>query len=501
MSTFGKSFSFSGGVSGTTATPGGFGGFNQTANPAGGLGFGASTEKRQRSGTATETAPFGAQPTTGTTFGQNAFGTPASTAAPASSWGTFGSAQTTTTSAPSGGLFGSSSSQPAQQTSLFGNASAQPAQQTSLFGNASSQPTQQTSLFGSVSSQPAQQTSLFGTASAQPVQQTSLFGNASAQPAQQTSLFGSGLSGSLFGSQPQAQQTLVPVVSAQTQPAQPSSEAEELSNQLMFIKNCWDPAMPNYQFRHYFYNVAEPGQAHLYQCPPGQDPVLWQQAQADNPDPTTLVPVLANGFDDLRKRVDSQSLQMQSYQERTSEISDKLCDILQKHHSETTVRLGECRRRQGELSQRLLEFMRLLQLLRLRGQLLHPEEEVFRVRVEHLEKEMTRSGSLKQRFVELQDHAYRLQANARKRRELMGISGAGHAGDGYEVADTSQLESVMRMLNEKQRGLAHLTQVVSQDSQAIDTIEYAIDERYSDVQKQKEAHERAQVTRSLARPW
>ncbi|KAJ2085312.1 Nucleoporin nup57, partial [Coemansia sp. S100] len=281
----------------------------------------------------------------------------------------------------------------------------------------------------------------------------------------------------------------------------PSSEAEELSNQLMFIKNCWDPAMPNYQFRHYFYNVAEPGQAHLYQCPPGQDPVLWQQAQADNPDPTTLVPVLANGFDDLRKRVDSQSLQMQSYQERTSEISDKLCDILQKHHSETTVRLGECRRRQGELSQRLLEFMRLLQLLRLRGQLLHPEEEVFRVRVEHLEKEMTRSGSLKQRFVELQDHAYRLQANARKRRELMGISGAGHAGDGYEVADTSQLESVMRMLNEKQRGLAHLTQVVSQDSQAIDTIEYAIDERYSDVQKQKEAHERAQVTRSLARPW
>ncbi|KAJ1951991.1 hypothetical protein GGI12_006356, partial [Dipsacomyces acuminosporus] len=87
----------------------------------------------------------------------------------------------------------------------------------------------------------------------------------------------------------------------------------------MFIKDCWDPASPNYQFRHYFYNVIEPGQAHLYQCPQGHDPALWQQAQSDNPDPTTLVPVLANGFDDLRKRVDSQSLQMQSYQERTAE--------------------------------------------------------------------------------------------------------------------------------------------------------------------------------------
>ncbi|KAI8320923.1 hypothetical protein GQ54DRAFT_237333, partial [Martensiomyces pterosporus] len=79
-------------------------------------------------------------------------------------------------------------------------------------------------------------------------------------------------------------------------PQQQPSEADELSKQIMFIKDCWDPASPNYQFRHYFYNVTDPGQAHLYQCPPGHDPVLWQQAQSDNPDPSTLVPVLANGF-------------------------------------------------------------------------------------------------------------------------------------------------------------------------------------------------------------
>ncbi|KAJ1885940.1 Nucleoporin nup57, partial [Kickxella alabastrina] len=277
------------------------------------------------------------------------------------------------------------------------------------------------------------------------------------------------------------------------------SEAEELSRQLLIIKECWDPTSPHYQFRHYFYNVAEPGQAHLYQCPAGQDPTLWQQAQSDNPDPQTLVPVLANGFDDLRKRVDSQSLQMQSYQARTEEVSDKLCGILQKHHSGTTVRLSECRRRQAELSQRLLEFMKQLQLLRLRGQLLHPEEEVFRVRVEHLEKEMSRSGALKQRLAELQDHTYRLQANARRRRELLGLSSGG--GDGYEVADEVQLETVMKMLNEKQRGLSHMTQVISQDAQALDAIEGAIEEQYIDVQKQREIRERAQAAKSLGRPW
>ncbi|KAJ1727283.1 hypothetical protein LPJ61_004655 [Coemansia biformis] len=324
------------------------------------------------------------------------------------------------------------------------------------------------------------------------------------QPAPTSSLFGGSsvgtASGGLFGSQQQQQQAL-----PQTQPSQPlvqsSGEAEELSKQLLLIKECWDPASPSYQFRHYFYNVAAPGQAHLYQCPAGQDPLLWQQALGDNPDPTTLVPVLANGFDDLRRRVDSQSLQMQSYQERTSEISDKLCEVLQKHHSHTTVRLAECRRRQAELSQRLLEFMKLLQLLRLRGQLLHPEEELFRVRIEHLEREMTRSGSLKQRLAELQDHTYRLQASARRRRELLGHAGSGHAGDGYEVADESQLESVMEVLGDKQKGLARMTQVVAQDAEAIEAVEGAIEDRFAEVQKQKEARERVQVARSLVQPW
>ncbi|KAJ1727485.1 Nucleoporin nup57 [Coemansia sp. Benny D160-2] len=284
------------------------------------------------------------------------------------------------------------------------------------------------------------------------------------------------------------------------QAPQQTSDIEELSKQLLRIKECWDPASPNFQFRHYFYNVVESGQAQLYQCPPNEDPILWQQAQSDNPDPSTLVPVVANGFDDLRKRVDSQSLQMQSYQERSSEVTEKLSSILQKHHSETVVRLSECRRRQADLSQRLLEFMKLLQLLRLRGQLLNPEEEVFRVRVEHLEKEMSRSGSLKQRLAELQDHTYRLQAASRRRRELLGRSGGGSAVDGYEVADEAQLESVMKVLSEKQRGLARMTQIMSLGAQSIEKVEGAIEERYVELQKQKEAKERAQISKSLAPP-
>ncbi|KAJ1932206.1 hypothetical protein GGF37_007132 [Kickxella alabastrina] len=57
------------------------------------------------------------------------------------------------------------------------------------------------------------------------------------------------------------------------------------------------------------------------------------------------------------------------------------------------------------------------------------------------------------------------------------------------------------MLNEKQRGLSHMTQVISQDAQALDAIEGAIEEQYIDVQKQREIRERAQAAKSLGRPW
>ncbi|KAJ2808871.1 hypothetical protein H4R20_000564 [Coemansia guatemalensis] len=453
MSTFGKSFSFSTGAAAAgngQGTPAGslFGASAQPPASSGGSLFGGSLEKRQRAGSTVE-APAALQSTTGSGFGQ--------TSTAASGGSLFSGTQTTNPGA--GGLQSGGPS--------FGAASSNASGFTGggIFGGTS------------VSQQP-QSSSIFGTASTGAAPNT-LFGN---QQQQQQP-------------QPQPQQSAQPPVQ------QSLSDVEELGRQLMLIKECWDPASPSYQFRHYFYNVADPEQVHLYQCPPGQDPVLWQQALSDNPDPSTLVPVLASGFEDLRKRVDSQSLQMQSYQERTSEVSAKLCDILQKHHSDTTVRLAECRRRQADLSQRLLEFMKLLQLLRLRGQLLHPEEELFRVRVEHLEKEVSRSGSLKQRLAELQDHIYRLQANARRRRELLGLSGTGHPGDGYEVADESQLESVMKVLGDKQRGLARMTQVVSQDAESIECIERAVEDRHTEVLKQREAQERVQVARSLVHPW
>lgn len=45
----------------------------------------------------------------------------------------------------------------------------------------------------------------------------------------------------------------------------------------------------------------------FYTKPPNADERLWQQAMHNNPDPKYLVPVLAVGFDDVKKRVDEQA--------------------------------------------------------------------------------------------------------------------------------------------------------------------------------------------------
>jgi nuclear pore complex protein Nup54 len=55
----------------------------------------------------------------------------------------------------------------------------------------------------------------------------------------------------------------------------------------------------------------------MYGRPPNaKNEALWQKAVRENPDPTCLVPVLAIGFDDLRQRVDAQSQETASHQDK-----------------------------------------------------------------------------------------------------------------------------------------------------------------------------------------
>ncbi len=53
----------------------------------------------------------------------------------------------------------------------------------------------------------------------------------------------------------------------------------------------------------------------------GIDPVLWQQAKLDNPDPTCLIPVPMIGFKEVQRRLQHQQEQTKLHQQRL-DVSD-----------------------------------------------------------------------------------------------------------------------------------------------------------------------------------
>ncbi|GMK55958.1 hypothetical protein CspeluHIS016_0210140 [Cutaneotrichosporon spelunceum] len=373
-------------VSTSASSP--FGGFGATANtqPAAtastGLGsFGGATNAGVGS---SGTSLFGQQAKpAGGLFGS---GTAAPASTPAGGTGLFGS--NTAAQNTGGGLFGSTATQPQQQQGggLFGSTTAQPQQQSGgLFGSAAN--TQQTGglfgstgqkpagtgLFGSATAQPAAGGSLFGS-TAQPQQATGgLFGASTAQPAQQSSLFASKPAGGLFGSTAQPQQSTglfgstaqLPQQSMFASTSQPLAQSiatpqgqgqgQDIESKIVAIKNAWDDNSPECRFKYFFYNVVDPGTSQAYGRPiSATDDTKWLRAMRDNPDPQNMVPVLATGWKDVKKRVEMQEQAASVHQQRIKELNQALANLSRQTSLSSSVRLQSLQTQLSQLTQRLL---------------------------------------------------------------------------------------------------------------------------------------------------
>lgn len=73
--------------------------------------------------------------------------------------------------------------------------------------------------------------------------------------------------------------------------------------------------------------------------PANVDPYLWEQARRDNPDPRRFVPVQANGFADIKIRVEEQD-KMAAQQAKTLDDMTKFVrSVEQRQEVDTRVRL------------------------------------------------------------------------------------------------------------------------------------------------------------------
>ncbi|KAL1745986.1 nucleoporin complex subunit 54-domain-containing protein [Schizophyllum fasciatum] len=524
MSLFGQPSTSSqpagGGLFGSTNTanqPSGglFGSTNTNTQPSGGGLFGASNTNTTQpaSGGLFGNSQNQAQNTTGGGLFGGASNTNTNTASsnplfggkPAGSL--FGNAATNTGTTGGGGLFGSTNTgqqqqQQGQGSSLFGggtntnnagastgtglfgsttNTGQQPAQGGGLFGNTNTntnsqqQGTKPGGLFGSTN-QTGTSTGTGGLFGGGQTQQPSggLFGQSTTNA---NPLFGgqSTSTNPLFGGA-QQQNQLAPAQSllmsratqAQTPPANdPQSQFMRLQARMEEIFNAWNPQSPQCRFQHYFYNLVLPEQVAMYGRPANAtNDAAWQEAVRRNPDPSRLVPVPANGFGDLRARVEGQTKHAAEHQEKIKDLQARIAKLQHAHALENHTKLQRAAAAQTQAAHRLLRFVARLYLLlpSVRQSALLPEEEQLRAALEEVGEDLAHGqggGRMRAKLNELWALVGVLSA-ARERQ----VSGAGE----WAVVDEEGLARIGQILADQQSGLAHLTKVLKKSQRDIAVI-------------------------------
>ncbi|ODN79652.1 hypothetical protein L202_03592 [Cryptococcus amylolentus CBS 6039] len=479
------------------ATGGGL--FGQQPKPAGGL-FGSaastSTQPQQQPGQSgglfggLGQSQQGQQPQQGQTGGGGLFGSTTSNTAsgglfgqkPAGS-GLFGSTSSAPAPAPApaagGGLFGSTS-QPQQQNAgggLFGSTQQALQQQASggLFGAQQPQQQQQQGggLFGSTAQKPGGVFGGFGASTSQPQQQQQ-----QQQPQQQQS----GLFGSTLGA-PQQQQ----MGQSQMQQSQLGQsmfgvkKEQDIESRIRTVQNAWDSASPECRFKYFFYNVVEEGTASRYGRPANAtDDAQWAKALRDNPDPNSMVPVLAVGWSDVKKRQQMQENLAAVHQERTSEITAALSHTRQTSLS-SSIRLANLQQRQSQLVHRLIHLASVtpgIVPLNQQGGVLRDDEVALARKLEGVKRELegaagsVRGGSVRRGDGELRgrllgqvNELWGQLEEVRRRRKVRG-----QEGRETWIGDERLLAEIAEVLTTQQTAIQKLSDLAQEENFDADVV-------------------------------
>ncbi|XP_014779710.2 nuclear pore complex protein Nup54 [Octopus bimaculoides] len=132
----------------------------------------------------------------------------------------------------------------------------------------------------------------------------------------------------------------------------------------------------------------------------GIDPLLWQQAKKDNPDPDNFIPVPIVGFDELLQRLKQQEQQTKNHQNRLDLIAQELNELQLKHRN-TVARMDEAKRKHLNLGHRLLKVIVKQEVYRKLGVAMQDTEEQFRAQLEALQSELNHPTQFKVNYCQL----------------------------------------------------------------------------------------------------
>eukprot|EP00092_Neocalanus_flemingeri_P013242 GFUD01014272.1.p1 GENE.GFUD01014272.1~~GFUD01014272.1.p1 ORF type:complete len:625 (-),score=206.86 GFUD01014272.1:148-2022(-) len=191
--------------------------------------------------------------------------------------------------------------------------------------------------------------------------------------------------------------------------------------------------------------------------PSGIDARLWKQAIADNPSPTTLLPVPLVGFKSLQTRITAQETQNKAHCGRLDTLAQDI-ENLNKKQADTVAALTEAKRKQLELAHRVLKVLVKQEITRKAGFTITYEEEQLRGQLEGLAGELATPTQFKGRLNELLSQV-RLQSQATV------LSG----GEKYTL-DQYAVQDIKSVLKDQQNGIQALVQCVKEDLKDLEVI-------------------------------
>ncbi|KAE8284953.1 Nucleoporin p54 54 kDa nucleoporin [Larimichthys crocea] len=201
---------------------------------------------------------------------------------------------------------------------------------------------------------------------------------------------------------------------------------------------------------------------HLLQnAPAGVDPIIWEQAKVDNPDPEKLIPVPMVGFKELLRRLQIQEQMTKQHQTRVDIISSDISE-LQKNQATTVAKIAQYKRKLMDLSHRVLQVLIKQEIQRKSGYAIQVDEEHLRVQLDTIQSELNAPTQFKGRLNELMSQI-----------RMQNHFGAVRSEERYSV-DADLLREIKQHLKQQQEGLSHLISVIKDDLEDIKLIEHGL---------------------------
>ncbi|KAM4528626.1 nucleoporin p54 isoform 2-T2 [Odontesthes bonariensis] len=199
----------------------------------------------------------------------------------------------------------------------------------------------------------------------------------------------------------------------------------------------------------------------LQNAPAGVDPIIWEQAKVDNPDPEKLIPVPMVGFKELLRRLQIQEQMTKQHQTRVDIISSDISE-LQKNQATTVAKIAQYKRKLMDLSHRVLQVLIKQEIQRKSGYAIQVDEEHLRVQLDTIQSELNAPTQFKGRLNELMSQI-----------RMQNHFGAVRSEERYNV-DADLLREIKQHLKQQQDGLSHLISVIKDDLEDIKLIEHGL---------------------------